>query len=778
MDTTSPTLIVHEASAAGTPIVCGFPIPSDETRAYLAGATLTYPDGTSVPVQCHPLTPETPAGLRWMEASCLATAKGEGTLSAGGLTVEGAVIVDEIDAGLRIDNGLFVVRVETTGEAPVTIDANSGLAGKVWPELVGDKGIVHREQTPERTVKIVRRGPLRVMAEVSGRLQCHDGTPSFSYRLTVDVWAGTPSLRLDFMLAHTVPGAQTMDVQRATLVGDWAVGADPVHCFQQVNHGVYYKPRVVRNAEPVALIVDHSCGVVHVSDPAMLRDDTQYDHYLQAPTVGTDSWLALAGSEGWLAATVVDFAATRPNQLRSEGNRFSYDLIPQGHGIDWPQGRRKQQSLLFTFGTAELASAGELNSRLAMGNTSGRAQAAPAWLAAVKAFDVESAMPAVKGENVRLSMLLDRLCQLDTPGDKWNLGDTMDPGYTCTYPAVPNRHEWLPGAPRMQLVFDPPGRTMHKSLRTSVEPVWTNNEYDIIHALGNEVMRTGACAHAQMLRWTARHTIEVDFLCFNDNRWHHRATPAHSAHHNTTGAYPSHFWTQGLLQYYALTGDRDAEEVVLALGDKIIECNSVPEARLWGFDRELGWGLLSLVCLCELGYDKYREEAERIAQFLMDFDRSTYRSAVKLSSGKAGRSLERQMIDGAFAFASLIEAMDRFQKLSGREDLSAWLEELLRQLLDEAWNAVDDGEFPGMRSMVPHMMAMGYERTGDIAFLEIGVAILEQFFDTLAMGQEAYFGYVKPNAMLYRSLTRFLGHAHRQNLLAPFEFKALRKRQR
>ena len=109
-----------------------------------------------------------------------------------------------------------------------------------------------------------------------------------------------------------------------------------------------------------------------------------------------------------------------------------------------------------------------------------------------------------------------------------------------------------------------------------------------------------------MLRWAVRHNIDIDFVSYSDHRWHHRATPAHSAHHNTTGAYPSHFWTQGLLQYYLLTGDRDALEVATALGDKTIENFHHPELRKiqWGFNREIGWGLLALVALVEITGEK------------------------------------------------------------------------------------------------------------------------------------------------------------------------------
>jgi hypothetical protein len=93
------------------------------------------------------------------------------------------------------------------------------------------------------------------------------------------------------------------------------------------------------------------------------------------------------------------------------------------------------------------------------------------------------------------------------------------------------------------------------------EPVWTNNEYDSIFAVCTEIMRSGRADLWQQARWAARHNAEVDFVHYHDDPQQHRACPQHSYRHNRSGAVLSHFWTQGLLQYYCLTGDQDVLEV-------------------------------------------------------------------------------------------------------------------------------------------------------------------------------------------------------------------------
>src|SRR5690606_9138004 len=83
------------------------------------------------------------------------------------------------------------------------------------------------------------------------------------------------------------------------------------------------------------------------------------------------------------------------------------------------------------------------------------------------------------------------------------------------------------------------------------EPVWANNEYDAILALGREWLRTDLPAeHFRRLSGFGRHAIEVDWVSYSDLRQLHHGTPAHSADHQRATAYPSHLWAEGLLLYY------------------------------------------------------------------------------------------------------------------------------------------------------------------------------------------------------------------------------------
>ena len=148
--------------------------------------------------------------------------------------------------------------------------------------------------------------------------------------------------------------------------------------------------------------------------------------------------------------------------------------------------------------------------------------------------------------------------------------------------------------------------------------------------------------------------------------------------------------------------------------------------------------------------------------------------AVNLSNGRTGRSLERQMIDNGFGYASMIEAVDRYQRVSNRQDTHLWLVEILNELRRQTWIAIGEGEIPSLTNMVSHIMAIGYERTGDQDFLAAGMVSLDNAMDNGI--SSLITGEVKISAMAYRGLCRFLGHADRAGLLDRLELPGLRER--
>jgi len=773
-------LCIHHGHDADTPIVTGCPFPKDLDLS--AGAAVRGPEGETSLAQAAPLTKATHNGVRWWELSFLGDVEGEVSVEALDAPLPGDPLAVAGEGLVELDNGLVHAVLATGPGKPRLRVRWDGGEGTLSPELTAEGlGPCREPVNEEREIAVLRNGPVRAQVEVKGKLAGSGG--ALDYRLTVEIWKGQPALRVDWMLTHAIPGRVDCTVEEATLRGQWQVGESTERVFCQSAYSAAWVPREVVNPDPVTLIADETMREVHVADPAMLLDDATYAYYLSPPVTPTGDWLELRGSTGRVSAGLIDFAETQPNALTSSAGELSYQLIPPGKPQRWCQGWRKEQTLLLSFASREGGpEPEELAARATAVFALGRAQPAPQWLRETRCFELDRILSYTPGQHLRISSILDKLCRLTSRATKWDLGDTPDWHYTRGYASGANLYMPLPPMDQFPRAMSESGAIFPDALKYFLEPVWTNNEYDMIHAIATELMRTGKDSHFAMLRWTARHNVEIDFLSYADDPWHHRASPFHSHFHNLKGAITSHFWTQGLMQYYCLTGDRDVLEAARALGDKIIEFNRDEQVRQWKFDREIGWALLALCCLAEMGEAEYLEEAGVIATFLQEYDRAAFSGAVKLSAGKAGRSLERQMIDNGFGYSPMMEALDRYQAMAGDETSDQWYVELLHGLKEALWEKIDEGEPVGARDMVGTVMAIGYERTGEEDFLVAGQLVLEHWVDAAVLdfgrgdassGPEG--GQSKANAMAYRGMHRLLGALDRDGRLARFEYASVRE---
>lgn len=773
------SLVITSADKSGMPVVTGCPFPSETVPEKNCKAEIVFPDGEVIPAQVSTLISRTAGGIRWLELSFIAAQKGEAEarLLSCDCKVENMAVVSQDGAVLR--NSLVNVELNSDGKKPPVAVSWDGGSGTLVPVATANGYRLAEPKNAKRSIRILRNGALRCRVEISGRLFTDDGKPSFNYRITVEMWKGKKALKIDWMLSHEIPGVPELDVTSASLSGKWELAGASERVFLQPHHTAEYQPRIVRNPNPVTIIADDSGWGPRVSDYGMLLDDSKYPHYCKPSVADVFPWLQLHGKSAAVCMTVKDFPETRPNALVSSGDSLSYMMVPEGNVIKWPQGRRKEQNILLAF-----ASGGESKDISGIVRTAenmfafGRALPSAETLSANRCFDMDRVMPFIPGKDLRMNNLLDSFCKLKTPAAKWDLGDTPDWHYSLGYGGGNNQFFPLEGTCPPAKRFSSNGFLFPDQTAYVLEPVWTNNEYDMIHALASEVMRTGKSDHLNMLRWAARHNIEVDFISLSDDPRHHRGSPFHSHFHNTKGAITSHFWTQGLLEYYCLTGDDDVLETALALGDKIIEINHTGVSSNWKFDREIGWALLSLVSLLECGFDQFRAEADSIVEFLCRYDRKAFCGAVKLSAGRPGLSLERQMIDCGFGYTSMVEALDKFQRLSGDKAMVTWLEQLLMDLKREFWNKVEDGEIPTLHHMTGMMMAIGYERTGDPDFLLCSELILENYLDPAfpvkhTLGRED--GQAKPCAMSYRCLFRVFKILSETGRLRNFEYPSVLK---
>lgn len=334
--------------------------------------------------------------------------------------------------------------------------------------------------------------------------------------------------------------------------------------------------------------------------------------------------------------------------------------------------------------------------------------------------------------------------------------------------------------------------TKHNVLE-DFEVVWVNNEYDVIFALGTECLRTSDMALFQKLRWWARHTIDVDFLHYSDHKWLNRAQPAHSERHTSTGAYPSHFWTQGLAQYYMLTGDPDALEVIIALADKTIENLEDPTMKevCSGLNREIGWGILTMICAYEASgikrFDAYaRTLLDREIECGLPDDIPIFsfgHTSILLGARqylqihareKPAEPVRQWFVDFVdLAVRSSRHEPDGIEKIAVKDGTQAM--SLLSYDVDLKMRGAGfsrglsrSGIF-GTHSMALDPIAYAYEITGDKKYIEAGMRSIEALLDTTTFYSPVHEG--KPFAMVYRTFINFLKAASELGCLKEFAYK-------
>ena len=795
-----------DAVPAGLPISVGVPFPTG-TLTDPAALVVKSPSGERRPTGSRVLARHPDGSIRW----CLVSF---GAREAGSYTVEWVptAAVAAPTVALRCGAGVWTVESDRlrlticeTGPGvlgELICDGHAYLATPADLQFCVDDATTRHES--RRTVRVLEESPLRVRLRVEGAHYRPNGTRCLNYRLDVEIWAGWPAVRLDYHYFNLEPGRPSQSIRKIALETAWKLGAATRRHFIQRNYGLFFVSRHVFNPDPVAIAADFSyleC-VGHVEKPSMLLDDVNYPFYLDPPLVGTHDWLGVGDGERAVYARMEDFSAARPNRLVSAGNKLAVEVWPAtADPLDLPQGRSRRQTITLAFvrqeevgaGTGKLSNAPThapkgislglfvpqpdgtksnaptqatkgISAILTAPVYEGRACVSPAWIAQCDEFKQSQVLPA--GRHVRIETNLANLVRLDMPYTKFDVGDT-DSHYNTGRSHIP-----LPGVPIIPRVF--PRSTPTQTYLDLTEPVWTNNEYDVIHTFCAEIMRTGRGELWRTLRLAARHNIEVDFLHYSDHKWLHRATPAHSVRHTTTGAYPSHFWTQGLLEYYCMTGDSDALEVALALGDKTIENFSDPELRtvLWGFNREIGWSVLLLACLYDVTREpRFKLLLDEMVDYLVGFDRAGYSGAVNLSFGNDRQNLNRQIVGNFFGYGSMLEGIDLYTDITGRADVADWLKKLCHDLADEAINAAREGQM--CDTAFSTALAIGFERTGATRFLDIAGMIFDAVYwnATGVQGNAT----AKQVAYSYRGFTRLLGHAWRHGLLDCYEYPNVRK---
>ena len=770
MSEPEPAIHVVAGAAPATPAVIGVPFPEGAVRQPTS-LGVSGPDGKTCPGQARTLVAWPDGSTRWALLSFTASCSGQHTVRLGGEAPTNsslAVLLCRDDGSMTLQNGFVSVVLSTSSPGPISLLEWLGrtiLADAAAFQLVVDDASSQNETT--RTLQVLEEGPVRVRARALGAHYDMGGRRKMTYRLDVELWAGLPAVRLDYQFFQVEPGGDFLPVDRIGVDLNLALDASTARRqFVQSNYDEFYVTRDVLNPDPVAIVTDNERSGPHVEDSAMLLDDIQYAAYLAAPLVSTPPWLGVIDSRAGVYVHVQDMCAMQPKRLHSEGTRLGLDVWPRRAGtLQLQQGRSRRHVMSLSFTDDPPADRDWVARTMGLPFWEGRACVEPAWLAHCGEFEQDRILR--HGSHVRFEKWLRRLVNLEMSADMFDLGDTPDSGYNRSYAAL-GMH-WqprVPGAPAKPRVFSAPGKVMASRVDISdYEPVWTNNEYDAIHAFGCELMRTGRHDLWDSFRWQVRHNIEVDFTHYADQKWLCRVPRVHSARHTTSGGYPSHFWTEGLLKYYCLTGDPDVLEVAVVTGDAVLRFFHDPErGKVYGkYDREMGWALLAMAHLWDITRElRFEAETRRLVRFFVDYHEQHQDTPL----------CSRVYVTRFYFLLNLVEAVDLFARRTGDDALGKWLVRTLEPMPEAVLQAHADGESSRGTAAA---LAIAYERTGDVRFLRAGLPALEELIaDTVDWQSPVH--EAKPMAILYREFIRFFGQTQRAGLLDQFEYPSLRGR--
>jgi hypothetical protein len=146
---------------------------------------------------------------------------------------------------------------------------------------------------------------------------------------------------------------------------------------------------------------------------------------------------------------------------------------------------------------------------------------------------------------------------------------------------------------------------------------WGNLEYDMTQVLALAYAATGEWRYLDGMTAAARHFTDVDRIHYARERpaWvgmNHPKNPLHFAF-ELGGVDLGHTWTEGLLSYYAFTGDDRALDAARGIATYLI--GRLRQGVLKGNPRQWGWPQIALVGVYEMtGDQRYRSAALEYAR--------------------------------------------------------------------------------------------------------------------------------------------------------------------
>ena len=573
------------ATRANWPIAVNLPLPLGAVRD--ASSLVLAGRAGPLPTQATVLQKWPDGSLRWVGLDGLISMRAHSrtTLKVAtgkGVTPKKRLQVVESGSEVKVDTGAVLFSVPKTRFAIVdqlSMGRNmAATVGTIGTSMVVD-GAVHTAGPP-KTVRVVRDGPLRASIELGGPFG-----PSFSYLIRIDVYAGSPLVRVRHTYIKT-GGTSVSQLERLSVdipflrevEGDYSaglVGAKPLL-------GELGTERVVSFAQP---------------------DNLSYEVDEERVEGKLSGWFELAGSGGAVGLASRWFWQEYPKAVTMGANSITYDLwSPSGGTARIGVGSAKTHELVLW-----LARKGKIGKSVAPGVAEPlRGFVDPVWTARSGALR-GAVDPRVSEVDEQLAKAAGRVRQRNAH-ERWDDcgwhacgGEQREVVRTGAFGML-NWGDWnFPG------------------LRDSIKgtDAWGNLEYDTTQVLALAAAASNDARVFDSMVAAARHFMDVDTIHALPLRpqWvgmNHPKNPQHFTF-ELGGVDLGHTWTEGLISYYQLTGDERGLQVARGIADYLVA--RLAEGVLRGNPRQWGWPVIALLAVYDAtGEAQYLEAATGYAR--------------------------------------------------------------------------------------------------------------------------------------------------------------------
>jgi hypothetical protein len=753
------------------PLTVGLPF----ARGVLAREAAVAPldeSGRPGPVQTRVLERHVDGSVKWLlvdyQGDFTPFGVSRTTLALGRKATEPAegnrIVVSEQGDALLVDNGVLRLELPRRRTLPLT---------QVWyrGKLVSSGGLDFRVTAPsgERfsaandpapRFELEEPGPLRLVASWRGTHRSSAGTKHFDYLVRLSIYAGSPFVRVD----HVFTNRLDPDVTAVKEI----VARLPVRLEGRLDYtvGDLYRARLAspffKATEPVRL-EQHSLGdmrIVGLGGKVLKGAVTAASG---AGKTNSRGWVDASGDHEGLLLAGKNFWQNYPKAIAAGPDAFECFLIPdRGTAFPVPRGMAKTHTFYLSFhrGREETVDRADL------------AYLVQRW-----------PMPAAPSE------------YYPGTGELWD----FFPYYPKQYPRLeaafremfaPDRHDGpLDVSPGRAYGLKHYGDLVVRPEGTAFDPdapdtYYLNNEYDTPHVLAMLFLRSreitkwwGAEAHAlhMMDIDTCHHAVPLPTLPKQDPKILQDAQYRHCYQHvggiQTPGSMAveplhSHTFAQGLLDYYHLTGDRQALETALGYARNLAYKTNHYDRYKWGIGRESGWALLVLGGAYMARPD---EEVRKAGDTMVE--------RIRAQQGPAGEVLEGYFHAKAFEDRTItlcVRGLIKWHQATGDEKVKNLIVGLMRGYLRMAFGAEGvalAGSWPEhQKASTPEQgfadlesLAYAYELTGDRSFIDAGVPALSHAVDWIVNAQERSEGYLFQRIL--RGPLPFLRAAHQLGLM-------------